>query len=354
MAHAFDIINPVELSAFIRALDPTTYGFTLNEFLPDQTREDVEYAFNRVDERREDVAPYRAFDVEAAIGSRPGFARVKGQIPPLSKKLPITEEQRLRLDGLRGSDVGRRIADEVFDDAALLTEALLARIEQARGQALTTAIVTFTADPGIAAGVTVDYTIGGANPITVGTAAAGGLWTVPANGKPITDLLQWSRDWSAANGGKKGGTFVTQQANIDAAMLCAEVTTALYPSAGLGVQFPTVSDLNRFIAARGGLPVRAYDTQVSVAGVATDVIPNNKVYLWPMPNKANFGETTFGVTAEALDAVQAGYDTLATAPGLYGIVDRTFDPIQTWTKVSGIALPVLKDPKKILASPNVR
>ena len=107
MAHAFDIIDPVELTAFVRELDPDAYGFTLNRWLPDVTHEDVEYAFTRMTERREDVAPYRAFDVEAAIGSRPGYTRVRGEIPPLSKKLPLGEEQRLRLDSFRGSAAWR-------------------------------------------------------------------------------------------------------------------------------------------------------------------------------------------------------------------------------------------------------
>ena len=117
------------------------------------------------------------------------------------------------------------------------------------------------------------------------------------------------------------------------------------------MQFPALDDLNRFMGARGIPPLVAYDTQVSVAGVATDVIEAKKVFMLPAADAGNFGETTWGITAEALDAVEGGFDTLATAPGLYGIADKTFDPIQTWTKVAGIAVPVIKDPGKILASP---
>ena len=340
-----DIVPAEELTGFIREIDPALYGFNLDAYLPNQFRQEVEYAFNRSDRTRADVASYRAFDVEAEIAKRPGFSRVRGQIPPMSRKIPLGEELRLQLEALRGYDAG--IANQVFDDAALITEGMLARIELARGAALTSAVVPFTVDSGFSANVTVNYGTPTALP------APGIQWSTSATATPVTDLMAMAQAYRDANGGLDPFVCLTSTQVINAVLACVSVKT-WFAMAGVTPELITLDQVNTLLSRYRVPPLVAYDTQVSVDGVATRVTPAKSVTMLPRPNVATFGETTFGITAEALELLSAQqFENIAAAPGLVGLVMKTFDPVGLWTKVAGLVLPVIKDAKKIGVRANV-
>lgn len=337
-----NVIDPAELTAFVRELDFAE--FTLNQFLPDQVRPTVEWAFDRRDQRREDMASYRAFDVEAEIGSRPSMERIRGAIPPLSRKLLLGEEQRLRLNQLAngGGQTGpsAEMINAAFDDAAFATESILSRIEYARGQVLSTGKVTFTNDEGFVA-AEIDYGIPGAHFTSVSTA-----WATSGSATPIADMRAKVDDYMTRNKGRRPAVALTSSTAISNALLTAEARAY----AGVGGTIPSIltpAQLRDIFVAHDLPPLVAYDTQVSIGGVDTRVIPVDKVIFLPQANSQRFGETTFGVTAESLDLVGAGYLNVDTAPGLTGVVLKSDDPVQHWTKVSGIAVPVLKDNKAI-------
>ena len=69
-------------------------------------------------------------------------------------------------------------------------------------------------------------------------------------------------------------------------------------------------------------------------------------------SRTSLGETVWGITAEALEL--AGLDnpelTYQPLPGLVGAVMKTFDPVHTWTKVGGVVMPVIYDPRKLLVA----
>lgn len=332
-----DIIDPEELTAFVRELDPAEFGFSLDAYLPNQYRETTEYAYTQIDQSRQDAAQYRPFDVPAAIGKRPGFARKRGEIPPMSKKLLLGEEQTLKLAELRGQD--GLLAGQAFDDAAFLVESVQSRLELARGQALSTGQVTFVNDRGLA-GMVLNY-----GSITALSAPAN-LWSSVTLGKPLTNMRTWVAEYRAANGGRPPAICLTSDAVISAAMLSDE----LRAFAGVGATIPSIltpEQVNNIFRVHGLPPMVSYEVLVQVAGSVQRVIPENKVILLPPASTANFGETTFGITAEALELVGSGYLTVPTAPGLAGVTLKTYDPVHTWTKVSALAVPVIKDTAKI-------
>jgi hypothetical protein len=342
MALVTDIVPPAELVGFIRELDPTAYGFTLNQFLPDQQREEIEYAFERSDRTRQVIAEYRAFDVEAPIAKRPGFTRVRGEIPPLSLKIQIGEELRLRLNAMRNNGDTAQIAERIFSDAELLTEAALARIELARGEALFKATVTFNVDSGFLSTMKVNY--GTATTIT----APGTLWSTVATATPLKDLGVMVNDYRAANNGRPPALALTSDKVLKLILQAAEVKSFAGAS-GFGIlpSIVTQTQLSQILDSLGLPQIRTYDTMVNINGTSTRVTPLNDLALLPGVDVNRFGETTFGVTAEALDLVSSGFLTAPTAPGLVGVVEKNFDPVATWTKVAGLPLPVIKDPKLV-------
>lgn len=339
MALVTDIVNPAELVGFVRELDPATYGFTLNQYLPDQNRLVTQYAFSRSDRTRQPIAGYRAFDTESSIASRPGFARVSGEIPPISQKMPIGEELRLRLEQLRSSDFSE-LEGQIFNDAELLTEAVLARIELARGEALFKGEVTFNVDAGYLSTLKADY--GAITTIT----APGVLWSTIATATPIKDIGIMITDYMAANGGRPPDVILTSKKVRALILQTTEVRTLV----SIGGSLPSIVTNDQLSLLMDSLdfpPIRTYDTSVNVNGSTTRVTPLNDVVLLPAPNVNRFGETTFGVTADSLELVDSEFLSIGTAPGLVGLVDKVMDPVSRWTKVGGLALPVIKDPKLI-------
>lgn len=344
MALVTDIIVPAELVGFIRELDPASYGFTLNEFLPDQERQVTQYAFSRSDRTRQRTGEYRSFDAESPIASRPGFARVSGEIPPISIKMPLGEELRLRLEQLRSGDFAE-IAGQIFDDAALLTEAVLARIELARGEALFKATVTFNVDSGFLTTQKINY--GTATTLT----APGTLWSTVATATPLKDLGIMVTDYMTANNGRRPALALTSTKVANLILQAVEVKNYLAVG-GLVPSIVTPSQLSQVLLSLNLPAIQTYDTMVNINGTATRVTPLNDLALLPAPDVNRFGETTFGVTADGLELASSSFLDAPTAAGLVGVVDKTFDPMAMWTKVVGLAVPVIKD-NKLVASVTV-
>jgi hypothetical protein len=339
MALVTDIIPPAELAGFVRELDPAAYGFTLMaDYLPMRDVESNEYEFTRSDGVRVQAGSYRAWDVEAPIASRQGFSKVRGEIPPASIKMPLGEEQRLFLARLNGNDAP--LVNALFDDAATLTEALLARFEVAIGEALFAGEVTFNMDAGYLSTLKVDY---GA---TTTVSAPGVLWSTIASSTPITDLELMCTEYATANGGRRPARILTST-KVRSLMLQSAQVKSFAAYNGMTPQIVRVDQLGDILSAYNLPPVEVYDTQVNIAGSATRVTPLNDLALLPETNQATFGETQNGLTAEALELQGSGFLPAGTAPGLTGVIDKVFDPAGHWTKVTGIRLPVIKDPKKI-------
>lgn len=345
MALVTDIIDPAELVGFIRELDPATYGFTLNQYLPDQPRLVTQYAFNRSDRTRQRIAGYRAFDAESGIASRPGFSRVSGEIPPISEKMQVGEELRLRLEQLRNGGDNTELVDQIFDDAALLTEAVLGRVEMARGEALFKGEVTFNVDAGYLNTLKADY----GPPTTI--TAPGVLWSTVATATPLKDLGIMINDYMTANLGRRPGLILMSSKILNLMIQTVEVKNFLAVG-GLVPSIVTQGQLSQVLQSLNLPPIATYDTMVNINGTATRVTPLNDIALLPGVDVARFGETTFGVTADSLELIGQGFLEVPTAPGLTGVIDKIMDPTATWTKVGALALPVIKD-NKLVASVTV-
>lgn len=339
MALVTDIVPPDELAGFIRELDPAAYGFTLAErFLPITDVQSNEWEAYRSDRTRQPIAGYRSWDTEAQIASRPGTAKVRGEIPPISLKLPVGEEMRIQIEKLRGFDAS--LADQIYDDAAFLTEAILGRVEKAIGEALFMAEVTFDADAGYLATLKVDY--GATTTIT----GPGVMWSTIATSTPITDLVAMVAEYAAANGGRPPDRILTST-KVRTLILQSTQVKSFLTNQGVAPALATVAQLGDLLQAYNLPPIEVYDTLVNVAGSATRVTPLNDLALLPNIDKVRFGETQNGITADALELAGSGFLTADTAPGLVGVVEKIFDPASHWTKVSGVRLPVIKDPKMI-------
>lgn len=329
----YDLADTQELTGFVRGLqlELDNNTFLLSQFLPNVPIDDIEFRANRGTLRDQDAAQVRSWDTESPIGNRQSIERILGELPPISKKIRLGEEERLRRRALeRGNNQG--LVDAIYDDAANMARAVAARIEMFRGEALETGSLVINEN-----GVTQTIPFGRKAAHTV-TAAT--LWTNGA-GDPIADMRTWVETYIATNGGPPA-LGLTSTAVISDLLRNSPIRTLLGSQAGTP-GLVTRDQVTQVLAAFGLPPLVAYDVNVRVNGAVTRVTSNNKVIFLPQSGEP-LGATFSGTTAEALELAEANQIANDQVAGMVAVVDKTYDPVATWTKAAAIALPVLVNP----------
>ena len=340
MTMDLDFVLPAELTGYVREV-PTPANYLLNQVLPDEDIQDIEAAWDVLTQTNR-TAMFRAWDTETPIGTRDSFQRSKLTLPPIGQKTPIGEYDRLLLERVRSGGNNRdRMVEAIFNDAAVNTRAVRARVELARGQVLSTGKFTLAEN-----GLTIEADFGVAvNHLPT----AQTLWSDHTNAVVLSDLLAWTDVYVNDCGDVPGAMWVSRP--VLAHMLRnAEIRTAAATALGT----PTVVSpavLNQVLAANGLPEIREYNTQVSVGGVSTRCIPANKVIMTPQ-DPATLGSTAWGITAESLELAGGTNPTITftDAPGLVGVVIKEGDPVKIWTKVTGVVMPMIKDARRLFAA----
>ncbi len=326
-----EYVTPDELTGYVRAAqaDLEVNTFRLNQYLPYEHVNDLDYRFDTGGEGLVEAATFRSYDAEAPIDSRPGLARAQGSLPPISRKIPLREYDRLKIRGLAGE-----IKSRIYNDAARMTRKVLARMEIARGQALVEGRVVINENGVIA---TVDFGRASGNVVTAGV-----LWSASSGATPLTDLMTW-RDAYVAVNGSEPGQILTSRRVVSLMMRNAELRNLVFPTSG-GMQPDIISEaaINSALAVFGLPPIVTYEAQLKVSGVATRVIPDNRLLLLPGgEDLRQLGRTLYGTT---LEASTPGFNLTGAEAGIVAGNLETWDPIHLWTKVSAIGLPIVVNP----------
>lgn len=330
----YDLADPVELQGFARGIqqEMEINRFVLSQFLPNQNIDELEFRITKGQLLDEDAAYFRAWDVEAPIGGRQGISRLAGELPPLSMKYRLGEEERLRKRALERQD-NTGIVNAVYDDAAKAARAIAARVEMARGEALYAAQLTINEN-----GFTQTIPFGRSGSMAV---SPGTVWSTVATATPIQDENAWLTTYLGVNG-IRPALALTSTAVVNNLALNAQYRS-MAAFNGVTPPFLSMAGINQVRATYNLPPIVINDELVRVGGAQQRVIPSNRFIYLPPANEP-LGRTFFGVTAEALELVGAQQISQDQAPGLTVVVEKTFDPVATWTKGSAVALPVLVNP----------
>lgn len=340
MPFVYDLVDTEELQGFVRNV-PITRGENLRAFLPSREIPDLEYRFIKGGLNDPDVANFRAFDTESSIAKRAGLTRVSGELPPISRKVRLGEEDRLRLNSLLtggGNGTAEQRAQAMFDDAANMARAVQNRITQEVGRSLYDGKVVIN-ENGLVASV--DFGIPGGHRVSAGT-----VWSNPAS-DPITEMASWQQTYIDTNG-EPPGVALTSTAVVNHLLR----NTIIRGMGGIG---GTVGPILRRVTLDAilsdlGLPrLLVDDTTVRVNGAATRVIPADRFVYLPAGDEP-LGATLYGITAEALELAEEGQIELATAPGIVAVVEKEFDPVSLWTKAAAISLPIIANAELILTA----
>jgi Phage major capsid protein E len=329
-----DYITPAELTGYVReaVANLDINRFVLSQWLPSRAIDDLVYRFTQGGEGLVDAATFRAYDAESPIGARPGATRVTGELPPISRKIRLGEYDRLR----QRNAPAPQFVQGILDDAERMARAIAARIELARGDALTNGSITLS-ENGVITGA-ISFGRSGSHTVTAGT-----LWSTVATATPISDLTAWQTTYIASNG-EPPGVLVGSTTIKGYLLQNAQIRTLAGSLAGTPA-LVSEDQMQAVLRAFGLPPFITYDAQVRVAGSATRTVPVNKLLMLPAPTGSpdgtDLGATLYGVTAESLEA---DYGLAGTEPGVVAGSYKTNDPVSIWTKAAAIALPVLANP----------
>jgi hypothetical protein len=292
---------------------------------------DLSYQFTKGGGNLVDAAVYRNYDSESDIGIREGGARVFGQLPPISRKIPLGEYERIKQRNLATQAEELRAALE--SDAVRLANGIAARVELARGEALFSASITL-AENGIQGGV--DFGRSAGNSVTAGT-----LWSdVTA---PVSDDIDtWQEYYNTLNGFMPDRMLMSRTV-FNYLRRNNQMKNVIFPNSAKTISsIPTLTPQQLRDALEGaGLPEPViYDAQVNVNGASTRITPVNKVCFLP-PGNVKVGETLWGTPVESTDP---RYGLAGSEAGIAVGAYHSEDPQTLWTRATAIVLPIIGNP----------
>lgn len=336
-----DLVDPQELIGYTREaqLEAERNRFQLSNYFPNDTTPggEIEWRLLRGNLRDENAAKVRAWDTESVISGRQGVERIFGELLPVSQKIRLGEEERLRNRGLDRGTTGSAntaLIDALFNDSAKMARSVAARFELFRGEVLEKATVTIN-ENGVAP-ATIDFGRKAGHTVTAAI-----LWSTVATAVPVDDMRAWVQTYIDSNG-VAPAFALTSTAVISNLMRNLSIRQLVAGPGGTpGVV--TADAVNAVFTAFGLPPFVPYDTLIRVDGTQTRPIAVNKVILMP-PSDEPLGATLFGTTAEALELAEAQFIDQEDCPGMVAVIEKTSSPTAMWTEAIAVGFPVLANP----------
>lgn len=310
-----DIIDPATLTGYARrslAEYEASKG-TLARWLPYREVADVVARFVAGSTGLVDVAKFRAFDAEIRIGARKGGKRITLELPALGQNIPVTEYEQLRARGGAISD--EEAMKTILSATDTVVRAVADSLERMRGIVLQTGKATIAE-----IGADDDFGRAAGHTVTAGT-----LWSV-ANADILGMLETWTDTYRDANG-EDPGAIVLSTRVVRAMARADQFKTQLLNGASRPATQRDVSDL---VESAGLPPIHTYDRRVSVDGVSTKVVSDDRVLLLPAPGETDDSEgTELGATfiGRTLSSTEADWEIEpADQPGIVAGVWRNPKP----------------------------
>lgn len=325
-----DIITPADLTGYARTslADYEARKGTLARWLPNREVPDIDVRFVAGQAGLVDVADFRAYDAEPTLGKGPSGKRVTIELPAISQTVPVSEYNQLRQRGATPSDAA--VLASIVKTTDNVVRAVADGIERLRGVVLSTGKAT------ISGFMDDDFGRDSGNSVSAGTAWS--TVTVDA----LSDLQTWSDAYVAANGSAPGAILTSTRV----VRLMAKLNQFQTILANSGNRPATQADVLNTVVAAGLPPIYVYDRRVSVAGTATKVLADDKLFLLPEPVDPNdeagteLGATFWGQTLTSTAGDWAIADS--EQPGIVAAVYRNEKPPMIAEVISdAIALPVL-------------
>lgn len=342
MALWTDIVDPATLTGYARAslADYEASRGTLAQFLPNRDVADIVVRFVQGGTGLIDIARFRAYDAEPEIGRRPQGKRVTIELPALSLNIPVSEYEQLRLRSGSISDEAALVTIQNTTDAVV--RAIADAIERLRGIVLDTGKATISQDNYVSDD---DFGRPANHTVTAGT-----LWTAATTSR--LSYLETLIDVYRETTGSEPGCMVMSNRVFRALAAGNEFQTQLLNGAA---RQATASQVQDTVTGAGLPQIIRFDRRVSVGGVMTRVLPDDKLYLLPAPvDSSDWQGTDLGSTfwGRTLTSTEPGWSIAdSEQPGVVAGVWRNDKPPMGVEVLSdAIGLPVLANADQSLAA----
>jgi hypothetical protein len=332
-----DHATAVELTGAARAAaDAFDAQMPLAGYLPARENTTLSYSFDATGNTPVDVASFRSFDTEAPYGQLGPRITKEGKLPPISRKLPVSEYTELQFINNLSA-----LVDKLGDYAAKLGVSIAARLEIARVEAVLTGGLTLAEN-----GITAMINYGRDASLTVPGLAAAAQWD-QSTATPVDNLIAWRELVRlASKGGLPTGLMLSNRVMTALMGNPQIISYALGRSSDLPskVSQDQVREVLRGYA--GITTVTVADEVYSRYNFGRTVFPTDQIALLPpagglvIGGDGPLGTTDFGVPAEALQP-SYGIGESERAGIFAGAFDRS-DPEGLDVLVSAIALPLLQ------------
>ena len=334
MALIFDLADPEELVGYVRGVEQelAENRLILSQFLPNRPLMGITWSAMMDSLDDEDSAELRAWDAESPIGGRQGIRRIMGEVAPSSKKYRLGEEETLRLEELRTGN-SDPVIDAIFNDARKGARAVSMRFERLRAEALWRGAININENG-------VVQTVPFGRDASHTDVAPSTVWSNHASATPLTDEIGFLATYKASNNDLVPAVALASDTVVNHLLLNAQYRD-FAAIGGNTPAFLNLTQLNQIRAAYDLPPIVQYKARVN--GTQTRLIPEEKVVYLP-PADEPLGATFTGTTAEAIELASAQQIQQDQMPGMVAVVDKTSDPVATWTKVSAVGFPVLMNP----------
>lgn len=325
----FDLLQSTELTAYWEELTQDEAPYPCEELFPDDKKRGLSLKWIKGSKGLPVVLKTSAFDVHAIPRARIGFDKLTAEMPFFKESTYIDEELRQELNIVL--ETGNQayidsVMNRIFDDEVALLRGAKAARERMRMMALTTGVISMTAN---GQAFTFDYGV-----THKGNAAVS--WSDHANSDPIEDIRVAKEKIKDETGAVitramcDGKTWRNIRNN-------EKIKKAIFVLTN-GVGAISDAKLRTFIKDELELDVVVNDKRYKDEnGNALKFMPSDTFVMFP---DGDLGKTWFGTTPAESDLMSSSVANVSiTDTGVAVTTVEKADPVQVETIVSMICLP---------------
>lgn len=325
----FDLLQSTELTAYWEELTQDEAPYPCEELFPDDKKRGLSLKWIKGSKGLPVVLKTSAFDVHAVPRARIGFDKLTAEMPFFKESTYIDEELRQELNIVL--ETGNQayidsVMNRIFDDEVALLRGAKAARERMRMMALTTGVISMTAN---GQAFTFDYGV-----THKGNAAVS--WSDHANSDPIEDIRVAKEKIKDETGAVitramcDGKTWRNIRNN-------EKIKKAIFVLTN-GVGAISDAKLRTFIKDELELDVVVNDKRYKDEnGNALKFMPSDTFVMFP---DGDLGKTWFGTTPAESDLMSSSVANVSiTDTGVAVTTVEKADPVQVETIVSMICLP---------------
>lgn len=335
----FDLMQSQELTAYWEELIQDEAPYPGEELFPDDKKRGISLKWIKGSKGLPVVLKTSAFDVHAVPRARIGFEKLTAEMPYFKESTYIDEELRQELNLVL--ETGNQayidsVMNKVFDDETRLLRGAAASRERMRMMALTTGVISMTAN---GQAFTFDYQIPADHKDTVTTS-----WSNHADSDPIEDIRVAKEKIQEDTGAVITRAMCDSQTwrhirNND------KIKKAIFVLTN-GVGAVSDAKLRTYIMDELEIDVLVNDKRYKDENEQTlKFMPANTFVMFP---DGDLGKTWFGTTPAESDLMSGSVANVSiTDTGVAVTTVQKADPVQVETIVSMICLPSFEQANQV-------